>query len=100
MRRVEGLVEISRRRFCGGMATCLGIAITGCTDGSMTPVETGALGGTGNPNGPDAGMGSNKGSDGGVTMHDSGVAATCPSSGATDVGAPSTFTTNSPVYFS
>ena len=99
MRRVEGLVEISRRRFCGGVATCLGLAMTGCTDGTMTPVETGPLGGTGNPNGPDAGMGSNKGSDASV-MHDSGVAATCPASGATDVGAASTFTMNNPVYFS
>jgi nitrite reductase/ring-hydroxylating ferredoxin subunit len=35
-----------------------------------------------------------------VHMPDAGVAATCPSSGVTDVGAPATFLSNKPVYFS
>lgn len=96
MRRAEGLVEISRRDFCGGVATCLGLALAGCTDGSVGTVETGPLGG--NPDHPDAGT--NHLPDGGGTHIDGGVAATCPSSGVSDVGAPSTFQMNTPVYFS
>ena len=82
------------------MATCLGLAIAGCTDGSVGTVETGPLGGGGNPGNPDGGTGSGHGSDGGTTHMDGGVAATCPTSGVTDVGAPSTFQMNTPVYFS
>lgn len=97
MRRAEGLVEISRRHFCGGVAA--GLAVAGCTDGTLGTVETGPLGGgSGGSDHPDAGITHNP--DGSITHPDAGVQATCPSSGVTDVGAPSSFTLNTPKYFS
>jgi nitrite reductase/ring-hydroxylating ferredoxin subunit len=85
------------------VAACLGLALVGCTDGSGSVVETGPLGGGGSPGGndgpdagvthmPDAAMGSGSGS--------SGPQPTCPSTGVTDVGAPSTFTSGVATYFS
>jgi len=66
---MKRLFVISRRRFCTGLVG--GMAIAACG---------------GSPDGPtaDASVGSN------------GV---CPATGALDVGAPSTFTLNTPVYF-
>lgn len=102
MKRAEGLsVVVTRRHFCGGVATCLGAAfVASCTDGDGSSiVQTSGL------NGPDGeqNMGSGSGSgvhpDAGVTP-DAGTAATCPSTGVTDVGAPSTFQMNVPKYFS
>ena len=95
MRRAEGLVEISRRQFCGGVATCIGLTLAGCVDGDTGVIETGPLGG--------GSQGSNNHSpDAGVTTPppDAGTAAACPSTGATDVGAATTFMTNKPVYYS
>jgi nitrite reductase/ring-hydroxylating ferredoxin subunit len=95
MKRAEGLVALSRRQFCGGLATCLGLAtLSGCIDGDGSAIDTGGLGGSKGSNGqsPDAGT---------VTPPtDGGVAATCPTTGANDAGMPTTFLMNKPVYFS
>lgn len=99
MKRAEGLLVVTRRGFCGGVASCLGLAIAGCTDGDTSVVQTGGLSG---PDGEHSGSGSGSGSgtiDAGVPG-DGGTAATCPSTGATDVGSPSAFVLNKPVYFS
>jgi len=101
MKRSEGLsVVTTRRGFCGGVASCLGVAfVAACADDDSILIQTGGL------NGPDGEQ--NKGSgampDAGVTGPDAGSGssgATCPTTGATDVGAPSTFTLNKPKYFS
>ena len=112
---------VSRRQFCGGITTCLGLAVVACAPTS-SPIETGPLG-PGSPgdgvDGPPSGGGDDASLDidasSGVdasTHADAGIhadagaspdamsAATCPSSGATDVGAASTFTLNTPVYHS
>lgn len=103
MRRANGLSTLSRRQVCTGVAGCIGIAaVASCIDGSSSVVQTGALGG---PEG--SGSGSNR-TDGGLPLPDSGMhgtpdapsGATCPTTGATDVGAPSSFTMNNPQYFS
>ncbi len=78
MKRPDALVSISRRQFCGSIAGCLGIAAVA------------SCGGNSSPSMPDAPM---KPIDG-QTM------GTCPTTGATDVGAASTFVTGRPVYFS
>ena len=76
MKRSEGLVTLSRREVCTGLAGCLGIAIVAsCGGDSGAPVDAPA---------------DSKGSGSG------GACGT----GATDVGAPSTFMMNKPVYFS
>jgi cytochrome b6-f complex iron-sulfur subunit len=95
MRRAHGLVEVSRRDFCAMAAACGGLAIAGCVDGGANVVGTGPLGG--GPGGPDAGTHTGDGSM--VTNPDGGSGATCSPS-ATDVGAPATFTLNTPKYFS
>jgi nitrite reductase/ring-hydroxylating ferredoxin subunit len=105
MRRSEGLHVVSRRAFCGSAAACLGVAlVNGCLDGDSTNVvATGSLDGPDGSHGSGSGSGSGSGHpppDAGVGNVDSGTAATCPSSGVTDVGAASTFTNNNPVYFS
>ncbi len=86
------------------MATCLGIALVhnACTDGDGTSiVDTGALDGPDGSHGSGSGSGShNPPPDANMGGGDGGTAASCPSSGATDVGTPSTFTLNKPVYFS
>lgn len=99
MRRAEGLVALSRRQFCGGVATCLGLTIAGCIDGDTGVIETGPLNGDQGSNG--SGSGSNHPDAGVITpTPDAGPAATCPTTGATDVGTPSTFNSNAPVYVS
>lgn len=86
------------------MASCLGVAIVGCSDDDSTGIlQTGGLNGPDGQNGtgPDAGMTSHI--DGGVTGPDAGSgssSATCPSSGATDVGLASSFAMNTAKYFS
>ncbi len=107
MRRAEGLTVLTRRDVCVAFASCVGAAlISSCTDGDVGPVQTGGLNG---PDGTETGSGSGSVSgmvDAGVNGHDSGTTAdagpvaTCPTTGVTDVGAPSTFTTNNPVYVS
>ena len=73
MKRLDVLTTISRRQFCSGIAGCVGIAVVaGCGSSSDGP-------------GIDAAAQS-----GGV----------CPTTGAIDVGAPSAFLANMPVYFS
>lgn len=93
MRRAPGLTALTRRDFCA--LAGLGVLAAGCTDGGITPIETGGLGG-GNHNGPDAGPGSNHQVDAGVPPTDSGSMATCTGS-PVDVGAASMYTTNNPV---
>ena len=92
MKRASGLIELSRRDFCA--FACLGVAISGCFDGGTGAVQTGALDGSGNGQGPDASVVPTDGS-----MNPDGGGATC-SGTFTDVGAPSTFTINVPKYVS
>ena len=71
MKRPGGLVTISRRQFCTGLAGGVGIAaLSACADSPHAD--------------PDGGNGS-----GGV----------CGAAGTLDVGAPSSFVMNTPVYF-
>jgi nitrite reductase/ring-hydroxylating ferredoxin subunit len=98
MKRVSGLVEVSRREFC--VFAAMGLALNACVDGGNGGVQTGGLDGSGNGQSPDAGSGSVVPGDGSVTVNpDGGVAVTC-SGTYTDVGAASTFTLNTPKYFS
>ncbi len=94
-------MELSRREFCGGVATCLGLSLAGCVDGDAGVIETGPLGAGGQGS---QGSGSNgeHPDAGGITppAPDAGVAANCPTTGATDVGMAATFVANKPVYFS
>jgi cytochrome b6-f complex iron-sulfur subunit len=97
MKRAPGLVEISRRDFC---AFASAIVIVGCTADGPGAIGTGGLNGPDGNGQPDAsGVGP---SDGSMPLTDagSGAAATCPATGATDVGAPTTFVANTPVYVS
>lgn len=69
--------------------------LAGCTDGDTGAIETGPLGGTGNGNGngntmPDAGGTMSGGAD-------ASTMATC-GTGAIDVGAPSSFLVDKPIY--
>ena len=77
MKRPEALVSISRRQFCGSIAGCLGVAAIASCGGSSSST-------------PDAAM----------QPIDGQTMGTCPTTGATDVGAASTFQTGKPVYFS
>jgi cytochrome b6-f complex iron-sulfur subunit len=72
MKRPDALFTLSRRQFCTGLAGCAGIAAVAACGSS---------------------------SDGGVDApaQSGGV---CPTTGALDVGMPSTFMLNMPVYFS
>jgi len=72
MKRSDVLTALSRREFCSGLAGCVGIAVVA------------------------AGCGS---SDDGVIDAPAGSGGVCPATGALDVGAPSTFMVNVPVYF-
>ena len=75
MRRSPELVTLTRREVCGGLAVCVGaVVIAGC--------------------GGDSGNGAVD-----APPDSPGSGAACGTS-ATDVGAPSTFTANKPVYFS
>ena len=89
MKRAEGLV-ISRRDFCAlaGLAT-----LGACTDGGVGAIQTGPLGG-GDDQAPDA----SKLVD--AATPDGPGLPMCPATGATDVGAPSAFAMNTPVYIS
>jgi len=70
MKRSEALATLSRRHFCSGIAGCLGIAlVAGCGGSDDAMIDAGTSGGV------------------------------CPTTGALDVGAPSTFMPNMPVYF-
>jgi nitrite reductase/ring-hydroxylating ferredoxin subunit len=78
--------------------------LAACTDGDgSTVIGTGGLNGPDgtNQNNPDGGVSH---PDAAVTNPDagsgSGSAASCPATGATDVGAPATFALNKPKYFS
>lgn len=71
VKRPAALITLSRRHFCSGLAGCVGIAVAAACGGSDAP-------------GIDA-----PAQAGGV----------CPTTGALDVGAPSTFVLNTPVYF-
>jgi cytochrome b6-f complex iron-sulfur subunit len=71
------LVTLTRRQFCGSLAGCVGIAsIAACGGSSGSTIDA--------PPPPIDG----------TTM------GTCPTTGATDVGAATTFMTGKPVYFS
>jgi len=114
MRRSEKLVELSRRDFCG--LACAGIALVGCTPGTGA-IQTGGLDpGGGDTTLPDSNDtpppmedgGTTPPHDAGTTAHDGGTTPT-PDAGTTgvactttmiDVGAASSFTTNTPVYVS
>jgi Rieske Fe-S protein len=100
MRRPDGLHVISRRQFCGAFAGCVGLALGACIDGDgTTVVQTGGLNGPDGEN-PGSGSGSGVKMDAGLPPADAPSGATCPTSGATDVGPVSMFTTlNKPVYF-
>ncbi|HTJ40923.1 MAG TPA: Rieske (2Fe-2S) protein [Kofleriaceae bacterium] len=111
MRRNPELVDISRRGFCA-LAGCVGLAIAGCTDGDAPVVATGPLGDHPDapeeppdapPGSPDARPGSPDARPGSpdamMGTPDAGGGPTC-SGTATDVGAASSFTTNSPKLFS
>jgi cytochrome b6-f complex iron-sulfur subunit len=72
MKRPDALVTISRRHFCSGLAGCLGIAVAAGCGGS---------------------------SDGQTVDAPPGSGGVCPTTGALDVGAPSSFMLHMPVYF-
>jgi nitrite reductase/ring-hydroxylating ferredoxin subunit len=92
MKRSDELAIVTRRGFCGGIASCLGLTLVSCKDGDWRVVETGPLTGSDDPTVDASTM-----RDG--SMIDGGGGA-CPTTGATDVGAPSTFSLLAPVYFS
>src|SRR6476646_8743061 len=100
MRRAKALVELSRRDFCGiAAASALGLAVTGCTDGSAGAVQTGPLGG-GNGHGPDAGHPPTDGSMGGDASSTDAASGVACTSTPIDVGPASSFSLNMPVYHS
>ncbi len=77
MRRPDSLAILTRRHFCEGLASCLGLAaLASCSDSSSTS--------------PDASTHPPDGSGGG----------TCSASGVMDVGVGSMFMTSKPVYVS
>lgn len=79
VRRPSGLVMVSRRQFCEGLATCLGLAaVASCSPTSSASPDAAIH--------PPDGAGSGGG--------------TCSSTGVTDVGMGSTYQINSPVYVS
>jgi len=92
MRRADGLYDITRRELFT-LAGCVGLTIAGCTDGDTDAIQTGPLG--------EGGGNGNTQPDAGTTTQppDAGTTATC-GSGAIDVGTPSTFITNKPIYYS
>lgn len=67
------LVSLSRRQFCGAVAGCVALASCGGSSGGA----------------PDAMIGTDDAANG-----------VCPTTGAIDVGAASTFVAGTPVYFS
>ena len=97
MKRAPGLV-VTRREFCAFAAGAL--AVASCTGSGPAAISTGGLSGGGDDTPIDADGDQHDGNEGSGSGSGSGTDATCPSSGATDVGAPTTFTTGTPVYFS
>ena len=93
MRRADGLFDITRRDVCIG--ACVGVALAACVDGSSSVIGTGGLNG-GDDGSGNAPVDAHQGSATGDAMIVSGAC----SGTATDVGAPSTFVLNTPVYFS
>jgi cytochrome b6-f complex iron-sulfur subunit len=91
MRRAAGLVELSRREFCALAGT---LTLFGCTDGDTGAIRTGPLGGgdDGQPIDAPAGVGGDA-----ATTADASMGAVCTGS-PTDVGAPTAFAMNTPVY--
>ena len=72
-------MKISRRQFCGSLAGCAGVAaIAACGAGGGSGTTVDAM----------------------LPPSDGVTNGTCPTTGATDVGAASTFMTGKPVYFS
>jgi cytochrome b6-f complex iron-sulfur subunit len=70
MKRSDALIAISRRQFCSGLAGCVGIiAAAGCGSSDAQMVDAPGSGGV------------------------------CSTATALDVGTPSTFALNTPVYF-
>lgn len=100
MRRADGLVAIDRRELCGGLVAGMGLAIAACTDGNVPVIQTGPLGGGDDGDAPDAGVSLNPDAPMGSGSGSSGPQPTCPASGVTDVGAPSTFQNGAATYFS
>lgn len=94
MRRAPKLVELSRRDFCAFAAGCAGLAIAGCTDGNVGVVHTGPLG---NGDGPDGGNHPPDDAMPADSMQADASTGTCMP-GATDLGPPSGFAMNTPVY--
>jgi len=92
------LVALSRREFCGlGVGLGVGLALVGCTDGSLGVVQTGPLGAGDDDGMTDASMSSPDGST--TNPPDAPQGSTC-GTGALDVGAASSFVTGTPKYFS
>jgi nitrite reductase/ring-hydroxylating ferredoxin subunit len=109
MRRSPDLNVLSRRELFA-IAGCVGLsaALAACTDGSVGGIQTGPLGNTGGNEPDDANdtPADAEHADAHQSTTDASVApdaamtgATCTGT-ATDVGAASTFVTNTPVYFS
>jgi nitrite reductase/ring-hydroxylating ferredoxin subunit len=91
MRRVDGLVDISRRELCA--FACAGIALVGCIDGDTGAVQTGGLNGSDGTLPPDA-AGSNN-----PPPPDGGMQAGACSGTNVDVGLASSFLVNKPQKF-
>lgn len=101
MKRARGLVEFSRREFCALAAGS--VALIGCTDGSTDAVQTGPLGGADDGAPVDAPPGTHPGDgsvDGSVSTPDGPSGGPVCAGSPVDVGLPSAFTLNTPVYFS
>ena len=92
MRRARGLIAISRRELLACAGGCLGLALTGCTDGATGVIHTGPLGGDDQPGDGSVPI------DSPTTMPDASAAA-CMGA-AQDVGLASAFAMNAPVHFS
>lgn len=90
MRRARGLVEFSRRDFCALAGSLL---VAGCTDGGLGAIQTGPLGA-----GDDAPPVDAPGGPGDAGTADAMMGAVCTGT-PLDVGAPSAFALNTPVYF-
>jgi nitrite reductase/ring-hydroxylating ferredoxin subunit len=97
MRRARGLVEYSRREFCAIVGATVGATVlAGCTDGGVGAIQTGSLGG-GDDSPPIDAPG---GTGGDAAQNPDAMMAPVCSGSPTDVGAPTAFTANTPVYFS
>lgn len=98
MRRSPELVELSRRDFCAFAAG--GLALFGCTDGEGDAIQTGQLGAdAGHGHGGDSGAGTDGSVADSTSSSDASVGPVC-SGTPLDVGAPTTFNLNTPVFIS